>query len=359
MEAALRRWGTPLFVLDGDRAVRAADELMRHLPRVAHHYAVKALSHPVLLSRLARAGMGFDIASNAELDAALAAGASPERIIHTHPHKKAADIAYAMSHGIRTFVVDNLGEVDKLERFPSAEALVRLAFPDPANPIDLSAKFGLGIDAAPGLLAYARRRRVPVRGLSFHVGSQSENTGAFSRAVGAAIDLVDRLRADAHPIRSVDIGGGFPVTYRRVAPELDAIAEVLNPVIESRTDIEFLSEPGRFVAAPSMTLIAGVVSVSTRPDGREWAFIDDGVYGGYSNVLFDHVDPVIITTSHRELRRQTIAGPTCDSIDVVARDRLLPRLAVGDLVVSPMMGAYTAVSATDFHGFRRAPIVVL
>ena len=127
-----------------------------------------------------------------------------------------------------------------------------------------------------------------------------------------------------------------------------------------------IAEPGRILAAEAMTLVTSVVGVSERGDGR-WYYLDDGVYGSYSNVLAEDVHPLIF--SERELngddtdaathRWATLAGPTCDSTDVIAREVLLPDLAVGDLLVSPAMGAYTSVTATRFNGRDVTPIAVV
>ena len=166
---------------------------------------------------------------------------------------------------------------------------------------------------------------------------------------------------------TLDIGGGFPVAYDSPVTPLEDLAAVLRPVLEPHADrLAIIAEPGRVLAAEAMTLVTSVVGVSERGDGR-WYYLDDGLYGSYSNVLAEDVHPLIF--SERELtgrdadaearRWATLAGPTCDSTDVIAREVLLPELAVGDLLVSPAMGAYTAVTATRFNGRGLTPIAVV
>jgi ornithine decarboxylase len=112
-----------------------------------------------------------------------------------------------------------------------------------------------------------------------------------------------------------------------------------------------------------MTLFTSVVGTAVR-DGRRWHYLDDGLYGSYSNVMAEDVHPPILALSElddgerRTYEPVTLAGPTCDSADVVARDYPMPALDVGDIVVSPLMGAYTVVSSSRFNGIGETPIVV-
>ena len=165
------------------------------------------------------------------------------------------------------------------------------------------------------------------------------------------------------PSRVIDIGGGFPVAYREQMPTIDAIADVIDDALgPARDDFTFLAEPGRYLAADCMTLLTSVVGTAQR-GGQVWHYLDDGVYGSYSNVMTEDVHPPILAL--RELTQDdvnygpvTLAGPTCDSADVIARDYPMPPLEVGDIVVSPMMGAYTAVTSSRFNGIPATPIVM-
>jgi len=368
VQAALAEHGTPCFVLDPARLRADYRALRAALPQVRHHYAVKALSHPTVLRVLAEEGAGFDVATTAELDAVLRAGAGPDRIIHTHPHKKPRDIAAAIERGVRTFVADSDAELRKLAEATRAHpelelgTLLRLSFPNPTALADLSSKFGLFPVEVREVLDYAAELGVRIVGFSYHVGSQNSDLVIVRESVVQAIALLDAARSAGHPADLVDLGGGFPVEYDRPVPAIGAFAEVLGPELDARPDIRFASEPGRLLAAGAMSLVTSVVSTTHRPiDATDWVFIDDGLFGGYSNVLSDHVVPrlVPVVDGDREILPQTIAGPTCDSSDVIGRDLPLPRLAVGDLLVSPGMGAYTWVTATTFNGIPVTPVVVL
>lgn len=363
--AAIAAGDTPFFILDPQAGVDAYRQLEAALPGVRHHYAVKSNSHPALVAALAQAGAGFDVATNAEVDLVLAAGAEPERIIHTHPHVKHRDIAYAVERGVRTFVADSDAQLRKLAAFRDSglSVLARVSYPNAGGTSDLSLKFGLAPEEVSGFLAYAADRRVPVRGLSYHVGSQNVDRDVYVRALTTTAELVRTAIEAGHPLDTIDIGGGFPVRYAGPEPLLEEFADVLRPIILEHPELAFWSEPGRFISAPAMHLVTSVVADTYRPAlEMHWVYIDDGLFGGYSNVLTDHVVPEIIPIgipAGRERVAQTIAGPTCDSSDVVVQGIELPRLVVGDILVSPMMGAYTLVTATGFNGIPITRVIVV
>ena len=164
---------------------------------------------------------------------------------------------------------------------------------------------------------------------------------------------------------TLDIGGGFPVSYDSTVASIEQIGAVLRPVLEPHARrLNIIAEPGRILVAEAMTLVTSVVGIAERADGR-WYYLDDGLYGSYSNVMTEDVHPLVF--AERELqgtdagchRWATLGGPTCDSTDVIAREVTLPDLVVGDLLASPVMGAYTTVTATRFNGRPFTPIAVV
>ncbi|MGE0217872.1 type III PLP-dependent enzyme [Mycolicibacterium sp.] len=366
----LERHGTPLLVLEPHLAARRYRELAQVLPDVNLHYAVKALPHPIVLSTIAICGGGFDVATRGEIDLLGRLGLPMHRCIHTHPVKKPADIDHAYAAGIRTFVVENACEVQKFAGRPDdVELLVRLAHRNAAAKSDLSSKFGVAPAEAELLVKHVLAAGVRFAGFSFHVGSQSARVEPFGDALRQTLRLVAELR-DGHgvPTRVIDIGGGFPVSYRGPAPPIGAIASVVDDVFGefgvARDRFTLLAEPGRFLAADCLTLLTSVVGTAVR-DGQLWHYLDDGVYGSYSNVMTEDVHPPILALSELtaatavDLEPVTLAGPTCDSADVIARGYPMPALDVGDVVVSPMMGAYTSVTASRFNGIPATPIVMI
>lgn len=263
-------------------------------------------------------------------------------------------------------MVDNEVELEKFADVgPVAGILIRLAYRSPHAKSDLSIKFGVSAYEAERLVVRALELGIRVAGFSFHVGSQLDDPDRFAAAVIDTVALIDDLERRLGVRFSVlDIGGGFPVSYDEPVACIERIAELMRPVLEplaARLDI--IAEPGRIMVAESMTLVTSVVGIAERADGR-WCYIDDGLYGSYSNVLTEDVHPMIFAESElrgegQEHRWATLGGPTCDSTDVIARELMLPDLNVGDLLVSPVMGAYTTVTATRFNGRPFTPIALV
>ena len=356
--------GTPLLVLDPYRVVEQCRLLASQLTGFRLHYAVKTSSHRAVLRAVAAAGCGFGVATRGEMDLIAALGLPIERCLNTNPIKKLTDIDHAYIAGIRMFVVDNAAEALKFAGLPAdIQVLVRLAFRNPTAKSDLSTKFGVDPADAELVVKHVLASGVQFAGFSFHVGSQGTTAEPYRAALRGTLDLIDRIfETYGVPTRIIDIGGGFPVTYHETMPVIDTIVAVVDEELGDRRDeFTLVAEPGRFLAADSMTLLTGVVGSALR-DGRQWHYLDDGIYGSYSNVMTEGVHPPILAL--REILDYvtgrdpvTLAGPTCDSADVIARDYPMPTLNVGDVVVSPMMGAYTSVTSSRFNGIAATPII--
>lgn len=365
-DAALRRLaarrGTPLLVIDCGTVRTQYRSLAAALPGVSLYYALKPLPCAEVVAELRDLGSCFDVATSGEIDLVLSQGVAADRCIHTHPIKRDADIERALRRGIRTFVADNPDELRKFAPHAHrAEVLVRLSFRNPAAVVDLSRKFGCEPAAARTLLALARDLGVTVRGLSFHVGSQVADASKYVEAIDACREILQEARRSGyHGLDTLDIGGGFPIAY---GGRLPSIREFCRPIRRELKSLprgtRVIAEPGRFIAGPAGTCIASVVGRAQR-EGRWWYYLDDGLYGSFSGQLYDHALYPIHCLGRSGARHPSVlAGPTCDSIDVIREDVPLPELEVGDLLVGRMMGAYTAATATDFNFVPRARVVAV
>lgn len=361
-KALIAQHGSPLLVLDCDVVRRQYRSLQAALPGVGLFYALKPLPHPAVVAELRDLGGCFDVATSGEIRLVKAAGVAPERCIHTHPIKSDAEIRAALRFGIRTFVADNPDELRKFRQHHGrAEVLLRLSFRDPTAVVDLSRKFGCEPAAVAPMLELARSLGVTIRGLSFHVGSQVAEPGKYVEAIGVCAELIEQASSSGlADLDLLDIGGGFPIAY---GGALQPIREFCRPVRQALKklprSVRVIAEPGRFIAGPSGTAVSTVIGRAQR-EGRWWYYLDDGLYGSYNGQLYDHARyPIDVPGRRGPAHPSVLAGPTCDSIDVVREDIPLPELQIGDLVVGRMMGAYTACSATDFNFIPRARIVAL
>ncbi|MEM8548241.1 MAG: type III PLP-dependent enzyme, partial [Pseudomonadota bacterium] len=347
-EALVAAHGSPLLVYDPAVVRERYAALSAALPGVELFYAVKALPSPDVVRTIAALGGGFDIASAGETDLLLREDVFGRRTIHTHPIKKDAEIKDALRYGATTFVVDNAYELDKFTPYRARVGLlIRVSFRSPGAVVDLSRKFGCGIHEVPELVARARAAGIHVKGLSFHVGSQCTDARKHVEAIEACAEVMTTLNTeDVAPMSVLDIGGGFPADYDRTGVDLAAFAApIRNALGALPDDWQFLAEPGRVLVAPAVTSITTVVGASVR-DGVRWYYLDDGVYGSFSGQIYDHARYPLQVLKDGPVLPSILAGPTCDSIDIVAEGIELPALVPGDLVIGHEMGAYTAATKT-------------
>jgi len=355
------RYGSPLFVIDAERVRRQYQRLAAALPGVDLYYALKPLPHSSVISTLNALGAFFDLATNGEVELVRRLGVAPERCIHTHPIKRDSDIRTALAYGVNCFVIDNPDELRKFVKFRSrASLLIRISFRSPGAQCDLSRKFGCDPEAVAELLQLAAELRIKIDGLSFHVGSQAIDSATIVKAIGVCRELLQvAVRAGFSP-HILDIGGGYPVDYMQQSIPIE---EFCAPIVEALKQlppaVRVIAEPGRYIAAPAAICVASVMGRALR-DGRWWYYLDDGLYGSYSGQVYDHaLYPVEALLPGAATYPSVLAGPTCDSIDVISEKLELPKLDMGELIVGRMMGAYTWASASEFNFFPRATVLAL
>jgi len=366
VQALAAQHGTPVLVLDCNVLRQQYQALQAALPDVEFFYAVKAFPNASIVNTLDQCGAGFDIASTGETELLRSLHINPRNTIHTHPIKKDRDIRDGLRFGCTTFVVDNLEEVKKFRKYRNRVALlVRVSFRSADAVVDLSRKFGCSVEEVPHLLERAEDMGIRVKGLSFHVGSQSAKPDAHVHAIRECAKVVEWWdRYCSIPLSILDIGGGFPVDYGAgITPIYDFCAPIREALKAFPRSIHIIAEPGRFLVAPAATAIGSVVGKAER-GGQMWYYLDDGVYNSYSGRIYDHARYPIRTlklspSATAATRTCVLAGPTCDSIDVIEENIELPELDIGDLVIGEVMGAYTAATATEFNSLPKSKIVVL
>jgi ornithine decarboxylase len=309
---------------------------------------------------LVELGSSFDVASPDEIDRCLAAGAAGRDLSYGNTIKKARDIAYAHSCGVSMYAVDVRAELDKvLTHAPGSDVCVRLFHEGAGADWPLSRKFGCAEPEALELLTVAHRAGSQT-GLSFHVGSQQRDLGAWDSALGAVAELFTRASDRDAPPSFVNLGGGLPGHYREPIASLRRYADAINEAVSRSfgdSPPTLLIEPGRYIVADAGILRTEVVLVSRRGlDARRWVYIDCGRFGGLAETL-DEAIRYQIRTRHRSEPGGPVAlaGPTCDSADILydKTDYRLPlALTAGDHLDILAAGAYTSTYASiGFNGF--------
>ena len=358
----VKEFGSPLLILDCERVRVQFRKLKKALPQVDLYYALKPLPHAAVVRTVLAEGGYLDLATTGEVQLAQRLGVRPERCIHTHPIKRPADIANALEFGVRTFVADNPDELRKFtRRAREVELLLRVSFRSPGAMCDLSRKFGCDPEDLLPLARLAADLGISVRGLSFHVGSQTPDATKHVEALSACVRLMAAARRERLGVfDTLDIGGGFPIDYVQPVQDISRFCAPLRSALgKLPRRLRVIAEPGRYLVGPCAIGVAAVMGRARR-EGHWWYYLDDGLYGSYSGQLFDHARyPVEPLREAGERLPSVLAGPTCDSIDVIAENLMLPQLKAGDLLVGRAMGAYTWACSTEFNFYPRATIVAV
>ncbi|KAI9818115.1 MAG: Ornithine decarboxylase [Pycnora praestabilis] len=357
------------FVADMGEVYRQHLRWKRNLKRVKPFYAVKCNPDPQVLRLLSELGTGFDCASKAEIEQVLSTGVDPSRIIYAQPCKTKSYVRYAAKAGVKQMTFDNADELYKTKQlFPDAELFLRILTDDSSSLCRLSLKFGASLDSTQDLLNLAKNLGLNVVGVSFHVGSGASDPAAFTKAVQDARVVFEQAENVGFNMKTLDIGGGFS------GDTFEEMARVLSQALDDYfpPHIRVIGEPGRYYVSSAFSLACNVIARRTVEDpamrtSSYMIYLNDGVYGNFSSIMFDHQHPIpqILKTGNRFLHDRkaseygtqavteySVWGPTCDGIDCIAETCSFPEvLDVGDWLYFKEMGAYTKCSATRFNGF--------
>lgn len=358
-EALAKEYGTPLLVLSLEQIEKNYRLLRTHLPRVKVFYAIKANPHRRILELMRDLGSNFDVASDGEIMELSSLGVDGSRMIYANPMKTVNGLRACCNAGVGKMTFDSAGEIDKMAReCPGATVLLRIRIDNSSAHVDLNKKFGAAREQALELLLKARDAGLDAAGIAFHVGSQTTSADPYLYALDIAREIFEEAAAAGMQLRIMDIGGGFPIPEPKVRFNLQEMLNQINARLdEDFPGVEIWAEPGRFICGTAVNLITSVIGVTER-GGQPWYFLDEGLYGTFSGVLFDQWDFKIISFKEGEQVAATFAGPSCDSLDIMFRGKMTVRQEEGDLILVPICGAYTSASATTFNGFSKANFVV-
>jgi ornithine decarboxylase len=356
------RPATPCVVVDLDVIRDNYRNLRRWLPLAEVYFAVKANPASEIVAMLVGLGSNFDVASPAEIDLCLAAGATPERISYGNTIKKRTDIAYAYGKGVRLYAFDSEAELEKLAAAaPGSRVFCRILMTCDGAEWPLSRKFGCDVDMAKDLLVRARDLGLDPYGVSFHVGSQQTDLDQWDVAVGKTAMLFTALNEAGIELRMVNLGGGLPARYRTDIPGVERYAGAIMDAMTGHFGNNLpamIVEPGRGLVGDAGILESEVVLISRKSydDEVRWVYLDIGKFGGLAETMDEAIKYRIETPRDGETAGPVVlAGPTCDSADILyekAGYHMPLSLAVGDKVRILATGAYTtSYSAVNFNGF--------
>ena len=371
--------GTPVYVYSSATLERHYTVLRDALtgaglgePLIA--YAVKANSNVAVLRTLARLGAGADVVSEGEIRRALAAGVPPERIVFSGVGKTAGEIAFALETGVCEINVESEPELQLVNTVARAMGK-RAAVAIRVNP-DVEAgghakistgkadnKFGVSLSQAERLYANAANMAgVRPVGVTCHIGSQITDLAPLEAAFGKMRALVERLRGEGLAVERLDLGGGLGAPYfnQPTPPPPADYAAMIARVMAGLTDIQFAFEPGRMIAANAGVLVARVLHVNARPDGRRFLVLDAAMNDLLRPAMYDaYHDIRPVAPREGEPSPYDVVGPICETGDTFTRDRLLPPLEAGDLVAFMTAGAYGAAMSSEYNSRLLAPEVLV
>jgi len=357
-----RREDGPCVVVDLEVIEKNYQRFARALPDSRVFYAVKANPAPEILSLLTQMGSCFDTASVQEMEMVLAAGATADRISYGNTIKKERDIARAFELGVELFAVDCVAEVEKIARVaPGAKVFCRILCDGAGAEWPLSRKFGCVPEMAPDVLEAAHRLGLHAYGVSFHVGSQQANTQAWDQALASSADIFRQCGERGIHLSMVNLGGGFPTRYLKEVPGVQSFGQAIFCALSKyfgNQIPETIIEPGRGMVGNAGVIETEVVLVSKKAEDDEvrWVYLDIGKFNGLSETMDEAIRyPIRSERDGDELVPCVLAGPTCDSVDVLYEKEpyLLPfSIEIGDKLLIEGTGAYTTTySAVAFNGF--------
>ena len=363
MKAFADQHETPFVVIDRQIIADAYDQLGTCFPFAKIYYAVKANPAVEIIELLRDKGSSFDIASIYELDKVMATGVGPERISYGNTIKKARDIRYFYEKGVRLFATDSEADLRNIAKAaPGSKIYVRI-LTEGSTSADwpLSRKFGCQPDMALDLLILAKQLGLVPYGISFHVGSQQRDIDVWDAAIAKVKVIFERLKEeDGITLQMINMGGGFPANYIQRTNDLETYAAEITRFLKEDfgDDLpEIILEPGRSLIANAGVLVSEVVLVArkSRTAVERWVYADVGKFSGLIETMDESIKFPIWTEKKGEMEEVVIAGPTCDSADIMYENYKygLPlNLSIGDRLYWLSTGAYTtSYSAVEFNGF--------
>lgn len=342
------------YIVDIGKVIRQYERWQRLLPNVKPYYAVKSNPNPVILKVLSDLGCNFDCASKNEIASVLSVVDNPDRIVYANPCKMSGQIKYARAVDVDTMTFDSDHELYKIKLYhPNAKLILRIKVDDEGSLCRFGCKFGCPMSDVERILQIAKALSLNIVGVSFHVGSGCTRVEKYADALDNSLECFEIAKKLGFEFTTIDIGGGFDdATF-------DSIADIVRGYVDAHPSIKFIAEPGRFMVNNSHTLVVNVIGKKALGGGEFVYYLNDGVYGSFNCIVFDHAVPTVCPFNERNGPRykSKIFGPTCDSMDKISDEVMLPELAIGEWCYIENFGAYTTAAASTFNGFQQTQVI--
>lgn len=349
----------PFYIVDLDKVAEQYIKWVEYLPNIQPFFAVKSNPDNIIINMLARLGCNFDCASKNELMNALSITNNPDRIIFANPCKVSSHIIYARENNISKMTFDCLEELEKIHTiYPDAQIILRICVDDTNSKCKFNSKFGCPLHNIPSIFERIKSLQMNLVGFSFHVGSGCSDPRSFYNAIKDCA-VIHKLSKDyGFNISLIDIGGGFPGVDKNI--KFADICENINEAIAdffayetANNTIKFIAEPGRYFTEATHTLVINVIA-KKKEDNVIKYYLNDGVYGSFNCINYDHQTPELIPLLPHDAKQYntTFFGPTCDSLDCIYKEIQYQELNIGDWLYVRNFGSYTIAPSTSFNGFE-------
>ncbi len=317
-------------------------------------YALKANNYVKLIDTFVKEGYGFEVASIEELNFLIKRGADPKRISFSAPSKLASDLKQASAKGVKYYAFDSIVEAEKIMECVDSPILVaRVSTPNKESVFDLSSKYGFDDKGYREALTKGRKQNWPIKGVTFHVGSQNNALGAWRQSLKKIKEFIDISHEYGFSIDYLNLGGGIPAKYngktKAVEYYIDGICELVKSLRKKYRFKQVFIEPGRSLSANTMILLAEVIDIKSYKN-PPIAIVDTSVFTGIIEPL-EHFEYPIFSLGQiykepnsRATKYYKLGGNSCDGYDIIHKKIALPKnLGVGNKLVILYAGAYTFV----------------
>jgi ornithine decarboxylase len=361
----------PFYVVNLNKIVEQYNKWITKLPNIKPYFAIKSNPDIKIIKLLSTLGCNFDCASKNEIATILNIVDDESRIIFANPCKMSSHITFARDNGVHLMTFDCVEELFKIHKINrKAELVLRLCVDDSDSICKFNSKFGCKLENIDLIFKIVKELNANLVGFSFHVGSGCQNAHNYFKAIqDCKFAYLLASKYNIHTIRVIDIGGGFPGSEDNVDNKVmfdeicDNIIQAQNRFFKQKIDskeISFIAEPGRFFTESTHTLVINVIAKKIEDTGIKY-YLNEGVYGSFNCLHFDHQTPKlnilplnendIQDIDKRPILNSTFFGPTCDSMDFIYKDIPFKELEIGTWLYVKNFGSYTVAPSISFNGF--------